>query len=1035
MVLHRPIHEPQSNACSMKGVLYMKCRLNIVMIILLLMLPLVWPFLEVPINVQGQPTIIQPVRIQRVETITQSTSLESTYSRIPPSIDGYLGLGEWASGATITFSNVKITVLNDDLRLYVLFNVVGDTNDDESTNDYFWLTFDLDNDGVIDPTDVNYVNPIGQPNNLRYQNYTGSGGWSSVSPTTWSSQGRGFGCFVADGSLRISLFPSLSLSCNPHRVWELAIDLKELGVNPGDTVGMGFRIASGTPLIVENVPDNFWNDFSSLLQLTLATSPSGVYPPVRDGTVSFFRPNSDMGIEITQAVQNRQNTIPLVAGKTTVARAFIDGDASSSFSSKVSSVVYLYGKRGTEDLPGSPLVMRHEAPTSVDRSRKSHSANFYLPRSWVSGSVTFSALVRNWNGDQLEEHEPFTLTFTEKEVPTYWVIPINDGTTSSPQLVSENLIIQQQNALKTIFPVKNVKFVRKNWQLVGPCSGCTLDQVVNRLNQLLGSTFLEIIFNGGSISDLPDQIYGFTVRGGGTSDPTWYENGVGFSAAGYIGSSRALTFAHEVNHNLDRSSSGTWGRHVGNPSNGRDASWGCGASGPDPSWPIPPNNDDISRTSSTALTVLGFDTLNDLVIPGTTPDLMSYCQSSGLAYPKWISGYRWNNLFNRFATITSQQSAKDTSSLENIGAATHYGGHVPNQYNNMYYLFGHVNKNGTGNIDDFMFAPGFKLQNSTQGTASVRFYDDKGTILGEFGFDLQFTDLEGNDRDVAPFSLIIPEVSGATNITLVYNDTVIDSIIKTDNPPTVTVTSPTSGEQWGASGNQLITWSASDPDGDDLTFSLFYSSDGGLTWTTIAQGLKNVFSYEIDSSLLSSSNESMIRVVATDGFNTVANESALFSVASRPPTVMILSPDATTNYSTSNLISFQATAFDSAGNPLADNQTYWKVDGELLGMGTEFWERLPEGSHVITFGAVDAKGRESTTSVTIVVKSVDVDDEIPSPEASSSITTTPSTSSEDQLSQLWSRFAAELSSNVMLQLLLAVMAIMLAVVIIRKIKR
>ncbi len=979
---------------------------------------------------------MSPTSIQFIEGTAQNSSLELEYPEVSPTIDGYLNRREWDFRSTLTFSNVNLTVLNDAIRLYVLFNVFGDTSDDSSTDDYFWLSFDLDNDGVIDATDVNYANPSGQPSNLRYQNYTGPSAWTTLHPTTLSSQAKGFGCFFADDSLRVELF-SFSVTCNEHRVWELAIDLKELGVSLGDTIGMGFRIASSSPSFIEDVPNNFWNDFSNLIQLTLSPVPLRSAFMVHDGDVSFYRPNSDMGIEITQAVQNRQNTIPLVAGKTTVARVFITGEPVDIFSSRrVTSVVYLYGKRGSEDLPGSPLVARHVAHPTVDRSRWSDSAVFYLPRSWSSGSVTFSAIVRNWTANQQDEHAAFTLTFTEKEVPTYWVIPINTGTTASPNLIAGPLIIRQQNALKTIFPLKDVNFVRKDWQEIGPCTGCSLNQVISKLNSYLASILIYTVFSGGSLSDLPDQIYGFVPEGGGLSNPEWLNNGIGVSAAGYIGSSDGLTFAHEVNHNLDRSSRGTWGRHVGNPNvslNDRD--WGCGASGPDPSWPIPPNTDDISRTSNTALTVIGFDTLNRQVIPGVIPDLMSYCRLFRNEYPKWISGYRWNNLFNTFATITSPLTVRDSSSSSDLGVATHRGGHVPTQYSNMYYLFGHVNKNGTGKIDNFMLAPGFNIQNFTQGPAAARFFDSQGTLVGEVGFDLQFIDVEGNELDTVPFSLIIPEISGATKITLVYNDTVIDTIVKTDNLPTVVVTGPTDGEQWGSDEKRLITWSASDPDGDELTFSLFYSADGGQAWNSIARNLKDTFTYEIDSSLLASSSESMIRVLATDGFNTVTNDSALFSVAARPPTVMILSPDASINYSSTGLISFQGSAVDSAGNPLPDNQTYWKVNGEVVGLGTELWERLPEGTHVITFGAVDADGRESTTSVTIVVKSTGDDADATPPQDRDSSSTFSPTTNENQISQLWSRFTSEIATNTILQVVLALMALTLAVVIFRKIKR
>ncbi|HZT43169.1 MAG TPA: SpoIVB peptidase S55 domain-containing protein [Chthonomonadaceae bacterium] len=47
-------------------------------------------------------------------------------------------------------------------------------------------------------------------------------------------------------------------------------------------------------------------------------------------------------------------------------------------------------------------------------------------------------------------------------------------------------------------------------------------------------------------------------------------------------------------------------------------------------------------------------------------------------------------------------------------------------------------------------------------------------------------------------------------------------------PPTVTLQAPVGGERW--SKTQTIRWNASDPNNNTLTYTLFYSSDGGATW-------------------------------------------------------------------------------------------------------------------------------------------------------------------------------------------------------------
>jgi len=55
-----------------------------------------------------------------------------------------------------------------------------------------------------------------------------------------------------------------------------------------------------------------------------------------------------------------------------------------------------------------------------------------------------------------------------------------------------------------------------------------------------------------------------------------------------------------------------------------------------------------------------------------------------------------------------------------------------------------------------------------------------------------------------------------------------------NRPPTVSFTAPMPGDIW--SGVKTISWSASDPDKDTLTYELYYSRDGGATWERLRDG-------------------------------------------------------------------------------------------------------------------------------------------------------------------------------------------------------
>lgn len=99
-----------------------------------------------------------------------------------------------------------------------------------------------------------------------------------------------------------------------------------------------------------------------------------------------------------------------------------------------------------------------------------------------------------------------------------------------------------------------------------------------------------------------------------------------------------------------------------------------------------------------------------------------------------------------------------------------------------------------------------------------------------------------------------------------------------NHPPTVTVTYPNGGET--LSGNQNITWVASDPDGDTVSIKLEYSADSGATWNTIASAVSNSGSYQWDTSSVANGSSYEIRVTASDGKDSASDSSdAVFSVS------------------------------------------------------------------------------------------------------------------------------------------------------------
>ena len=862
-------------------------------------------------------------------------AVNSPYAATPPVLDGSLGFGEWDMTVQIPFHDGFISVTNDNARLYVLLDVTNATTLD--ANDYFYLTFDTNQNSVIDPNvDVNYGTIR---TNIRYQFYLGANSWTGVNPTTFSARAAGFGCSWVDGSFQlVSLFP-LRISCSQHRVWELAIDLREINAFAGGTARMGVRIAGQTPAYIDDVPSGFTANFSSLTTINLAPPPFASVAPLK-GAVPAFEANP---IEITQAIQTRDNHEPLVANKSTVARVYtITGNV--PIGETVNT--YLYGTVAGIDLPGSPMLVQQRAPTVINRLNLNDTANFILPPTWISGSVSFQARALDSNLNTASTTSQ-TINYNSTRTLNIWIIPVNTGTVASPVVPSQAEIESQKSYLRAIYPVANVNFVQKPWTVLGVVTGDPIPNLNNYYNSVALGYILTCIFVGTCPNyPLPDQVYGLTPSGGGISDPIWL-GGEGVVARGFRGSSLEGTMAHEINHNLDKDPSGTWGHHT---------PFGCGATGPDPTWPY--INANINEVGFDTRLPWSTSTTRRTVIPSTVPDIMSYCQS-GFLPTKWISPYRWENLLNH-ATLADPAAL---SKIDIAAAATP-----------VYYLSGKLSLNGnvvSGKLDPIWQLPSPSSTNASDptGNFAIRFLNNSQTV-SEFTFKAEFlSDPEEPSSDVYfNFKLpliVAPPVSSVALVRL-SDGAVLDSIDVASLPWTVDISAPETAASW--SGTQSLQWSTSNNVSLD-TFNVLFSSDGGVNWEPLATGLNGVNSLEIDTLTLPNTSTAVFKVVASDGYNTNEATTGQFTIDNpKPqPSVQITAPLSNFSTTPTNSVLLEGSGSDPTDGPLPDDHLYWYEGTTILGNGSHLVVDLPVGTHTLTLMGINTSGQSATASITILV--------------------------------------------------------------------
>ncbi len=107
--------------------------------------------------------------------------------------------------------------------------------------------------------------------------------------------------------------------------------------------------------------------------------------------------------------------------------------------------------------------------------------------------------------------------------------------------------------------------------------------------------------------------------------------------------------------------------------------------------------------------------------------------------------------------------------------------------------------------------------------------------------------------------------------------------------PVVQVDNPNGGEK--LTGDQLITWDATDGNSDSMTFSVHYSPNGGGSWTALAMGLSSA-SYLWHTSLFDDGDDYLIRVSASDGeLIGLDTSDAVFIVDNHGPTISGINHD------------------------------------------------------------------------------------------------------------------------------------------------
>ena len=188
---------------------------------------------------------------------------------------------------------------------------------------------------------------------------------------------------------------------------------------------------------------------------------------------------------------------------------------------------------------------------------------------------------------------------------------------------------------------------------------------------------------------------------------------------------------------------------------------------------------------------------------------------------------------------------------------------------------GMIFENGTTILDPWYRIEGkIDIPLDNPGDVRIQYYDVNDKKIAETGFNYAltcFSDPVTECLDFMGFILRIPDVGDFKKIVLLRDDQFLSEKVVSPNPPMVKITYPNGGEVFKKNESITMRWESSDLDGDDLTFLIQISYDGGNKWSTASLDVPaNEFDFKFHYYV---SDSVLIRITANDGINTSSDVS------------------------------------------------------------------------------------------------------------------------------------------------------------------
>ncbi|WP_433384672.1 PxKF domain-containing protein [Micromonospora sp. KLBMP9576] len=689
-------------------------------------------------------------------------------------------------------------------------------------------------------------------------------------------------------------------------------------------------------------------------------------------------------IEVNQAVQDWQNSVPLIRARSTIVRAFFK----TADSQEVRTSGRLRGYRDGQELPGSPLTpVDPQIVVGPDpgagRERFSGSLNFALPPGWASGRVKLVPELPGgvrceggrWTGDCGTEVEfrPGG-RFRVKLFAASWT---ENGTVREPTF--DNLFEQYQR-MHDAFPVSNANASFETLDLdERPDGDDGLEDVNGRLwidwwtNFRSGQLDPRTQYHAALLGDGGG---GLAIGIGSPVSSGWLSGSEGLYGTGYARNRGA----HEVAHSLGREHTVNADRNGRTfPVLGAKRGW-CGEvagtfTDDYPHWTgtgqgdrptLGPNGDRDREIWGVSARYFGDREGLAITSPHATYPMMSYCNSTrGDSQGRWIDARDYRALYEGRLSpdATGAASSRTPAAASDDPAAVVLRGTVDTAA-------------GTAVFRPTVPAFGAPVAaNDPAGGYELRVLDADDRVLHQVRFEPRRQEGDeppggdGQDeRTVGSFELAVPAApESAARAVVLHGGRVIGALAAERKKPDVDRPAAAVDRD----GNTVrLSWKGRHAGPHAPTYTAQYSADGGGSWRTYAADTAATGA-SAPRWMVPGSPAALVRVIASHGLDAAVVTSEPFAMPDAAPQLTIRNPADGAAYHGTQAIRLDAGAYDAEAGLLDDGDVTWRSDRDgALGAGRVLLtsaDRLSEGAHRISATVTDAAGQTVTREITVSV--------------------------------------------------------------------